>query len=176
MKTIAAATLTTILALGTVSGCSTAHHHASSDPDLPPHAHPAHPPLGDDGHGAAAGGPGEAASVDRRVPIEMNDAMRYVPATIEVGSGETIAFDVVNVGRLRHEFVLGSARDIAGHREAMRSMPGMTHDEPGSLSLGAGETGTLVRRFGEAGDVDIACLQPGHHEAGMKGSVKVRGS
>jgi Cu/Ag efflux protein CusF len=34
----------------------------------------------------------------------------------------------------------------------------------------------VVWQFTKAGKVDFACLQPGHYEAGMKGSVTVAGA
>ena len=47
------------------------------------------------------------------------------------------------------------------------SKPGAVH------SVAPGKIGEIVWRFTKAGNVDFACLQPGHYDAGMKGLVKV---
>lgn len=128
---------------------------------------------GEDHHEGLAGRPGMAADVTRTVEIDMSDAMDYTPASIEVNQGETIRFVVVNSGQLIHEFVLGSADEIMEHHEMMKRFPGMEHDEPNSVSLEAGGEGEVIWTFTNAGEVDFACLQPGHFEAGMKGKVRV---
>jgi len=56
----------------------------------------------------------------------------------------------------------------------MRKMPGMKHAEPNMITLNAGQTGGIVWQFDKAGEVDFACLIPGHMEAGMVGKVKVK--
>lgn len=128
---------------------------------------------GEDHHEGLAGRPGMAADVTRTVEIDMSDAMVYTPASIEVNQGETIRFVVANSGQLNHEFVLGSADEIMEHHELMKRFPGMEHDEPNSVSLEAGGEGEVIWTFTSAGEVDFACLQPGHFEAGMKGKVRV---
>ena len=149
------------LALLTLSACST-HGHGEG----------AHHGDGDH-HAGPAGRPGDPGSVGRTVRIGMTDAMDYDPASLTVRRGETVRFEVVNDGRLVHEFVLGTPEEILEHHELMRRFPGMEHDEPNSVSLAAGETGEVVWEFSEAGTVTFACLQPGHYEAGMRGEVTV---
>ena len=104
----------------------------------------------------------------------MTDAMRFVPAHAEVKRGETIRFVVRNSGKIRHEMVLGTARELAAHAALMRKFPGMEHADPNQATVEPGATGELVWRFTRAGTVQFACLQPGHFEAGMKGHVSVR--
>ena len=59
------------------------------------------------GHDTSIGEPGDAAQVDRTITVEM-DEMKYDPETIEVEPGETIRFEVVNVGSVVHEFNIGT--------------------------------------------------------------------
>ena len=129
------------------------------------------------GHGpdAGIGEPGEPARVSRTVEVTMNDAMRFVPERIRVRRGETVRFAVRNVGQLKHEFVLGTERELKAHYEQMKRFPGMEHEEPNMVSLPAGGQGEVVWRFTRAGTVHFACLQVGHYEAGMKGRVQVAG-
>jgi uncharacterized cupredoxin-like copper-binding protein len=54
----------------------------------------------------------------------------------------------------------------------MRAMLNMMdHD---AVTVEPRQTGDLVWRFSHAGILDFACLQPGHFEAGMKGTITVK--
>jgi uncharacterized cupredoxin-like copper-binding protein len=128
------------------------------------------------GHGhsmAAIGQPGVATKVSRTIQIDMSDAMRFTPDTVAVRKGETIRFVVKNSGQLKHEFNLGTEKDLKAHYELMKKFPEMEHDEPHIASVAPGQTGEVIWQFTTAGTVSFACLHPGHYEAGMKGAVKV---
>jgi uncharacterized cupredoxin-like copper-binding protein len=56
----------------------------------------------------------------------------------------------------------------------MQMMPDMQHSGPNMASLAPGERGQLIWKFTHAGVVTFACLQPGHLDAGMRGSVGVQ--
>lgn len=122
----------------------------------------------------AFGKPGDPAKVTRTVKVEMYDTMRYKPASINVKRGETIRFEVVNKGKIKHEFVLGQAKSLREHAETMRKFPDMEHADPNQVEVEPGKTGELVWQFTKPGKFDFACLIPGHFEAGMKGKVSVR--
>ena len=120
-----------------------------------------------------------AQTVTRSVNIHMDDTMRFMPDKVEVQAGETIRFVVHNGGAVLHEFVLGNDKDIAEHAEMMRQMSSMSADHAhghgggAALSVQPGSMGELVVTFAEPGTVQIACLVPGHYEAGMRGSIAV---
>lgn len=122
-------------------------------------------------HAAAFGKPGKRAKVARTIKVGMDDTMRFSPANIAVKRGETIKFVVKNSGKLKHEIVLGSVKDLKEHAELMRKFPAMEHADPNQVTVAPGKTGVLVWQFTKAGTVDFACLQPGHYEAGMAGKV-----
>ena len=103
----------------------------------------------------------------------MSDAMRFTPAAIQAKQGETIRFVVKNSGQLRHEFVLGTKKDLKAHYEVMKKIPRMEHSEDNMLTVAPGQSAELLWRFTQAGTVDFACLHPGHYDAGMKGRVAV---
>lgn len=131
---------------------------------------------GDHNHsseGSAIGLPGRAEEVTRTVAVDMTDNMRFNPASIQVKQGETIRFRVKNSGQLKHEFVLGTDKELKEHYQAMLKHPEMEHEEPNMVTLAEGKRGEVVWRFTKAGKVDFACLQPGHYDAGMKGQVNV---
>ena len=126
------------------------------------------------GHGESAiGEPGKAAKVTRTVKIDMSDAMRFTPSSIDAKQGETIRFVITNSGMVKHELVLGTEKDLQEHSEVMKKFPEMEHDDPNMVTLAPGNTGQVIWAFTKAGKIDFACLQPGHYDAGMKGAVAV---
>lgn len=129
---------------------------------------------GDERRDVAYGRPGDPAKASRTVAIDMSDAMRFTPALITARKGETIRFALSNSGKVRHEMVLGSSRELKEHAALMRKFPEMEHADPNRLSVDPGKTGALVWQFTRAGTFDFACLQPGHFEAGMRGKITVR--
>ena len=122
---------------------------------------------------AAIGQPGNAAQVSRTIKVDMSDNMRFTPASINVRQGETIRFVISNSGKLKHEMVFGNDADLKAHYAAMLKNPEMEHADDNQLTLAAGKRGDLIWTFSNAGQVNFACLQPGHYDAGMKGSVTV---
>ena len=129
------------------------------------------------GHGEAAiGTPGVAANVTRTVVVDMKDDMRFHSSVFSVKQGETIRFVAKNLGKVKHEMVLGTAKDLKDHYEVMKTNPEMEHDDPNMVTVAPGKSGEIIWQFTSAGKVDFACLQPGHFDAGMKGLVNVASS
>jgi uncharacterized cupredoxin-like copper-binding protein len=128
----------------------------------------------DGGHAQAAGKPGDPKKVSRTIQVVMSDDMKFTPSKINVKRGETIKFLVKNAGQIKHEMVIGSMTELKEHAEMMRKMPEMEHAGPNQVTLDPGKTGELVWQFAKAGTFDFACLQPGHFEAGMMGTVSVK--
>jgi uncharacterized cupredoxin-like copper-binding protein len=128
------------------------------------------------GHGAAGiiGQPGKAARVGRTITITMLDSMRYSPARVTVNKGETVRFIVKNAGNMKHELVLGTEKELQEHYEVMKKNPEMEHEDDNMVTVQPGETGEIIWHFTRAGTIGFACLLPGHYEAGMKGTVRVK--
>jgi uncharacterized cupredoxin-like copper-binding protein len=125
-------------------------------------------------HTANIGVPGKTADINRTIQVTMLDSMRFTPSSVVVKEGETIRFVVTNAGKLKHEFVLGTDKELAAHAQMMKKFPDMQHSDPNMITLAAGQTGEVVWRFSTPGKVTFACLQVGHYDAGMKGTVDVR--
>ena len=123
--------------------------------------------------GPSIGEPGLADKVSRTVTIDMQDNMRFVPATLRVNQGETVRLIVRNRGAVAHELVLGRIKELKAHAKAMQKFPAMEHGEPNMVSVAPGAQGELVWHFTHAVTLDFACLRPGHYEAGMKGQIAV---
>lgn len=124
-------------------------------------------------HASALGKPGDPAKVTRTIKVDMYDTMKFSPEKISVKKGETIKFIVKNDGKIKHEMVLGSIKELKEHAEMMRKMPEMEHADENMVSVDPRKTGEMVWQFTKAGTFDFACLQPGHFEAGMKGKITV---
>jgi uncharacterized cupredoxin-like copper-binding protein len=125
-------------------------------------------------HGTAAyGSSGKEGDVSRTIEITASDNMRHEPSSIIVKPGETIEFVVKNTGKMRHEFMLGDAKEQHEHAEMMRAHPDMVHDDPNAVTVEPGESKTLLWRFGKPGEVEGACHIPGHYEAGMVTHIQV---
>ena len=106
----------------------------------------------------------------------MGDTMRFSPSSVEVKRNETIRFVLKNEGKLKHEMVLGTIKELKEHAALMLKFPEMEHADPNQVSVETGKTGELLWQFTKAGTFDFACLRPGHYEAGMKGQVVVAGA
>lgn len=125
-------------------------------------------------HGAsAAGRPGDPAQASRTIKVTALDTMRFEPGKLVVGSGETVRIEVTNAGKVPHELTIGDRKAQLAHEQMMQNMPGMKHDDPGSVALAPGETRTLVWQFGEPGTVEVGCHVRGHYPAGMVSVVQV---
>jgi uncharacterized cupredoxin-like copper-binding protein len=160
MKQIAIATLLSFAVLG---GSAWAHGKES-------HGKPAGPVKKEQ---KAWGIAGDAKKVSRTVTLKMTDNMRFTPDRVEVKLGETIRFVIVNEGKMLHEMVIGTKKELDEHAALMLKFPGMEHDEPYMAHVDPGKKGEIVWTFNRAGEFDFACLIAGHYQAGMVGKILV---
>ena len=122
----------------------------------------------------------EAVDADRVIEVSMTE-LSFAPDALTVAAGETIQFVVTNVGQIEHEFRLSNEHRIEEHMasgHADHDGDGEESAEEGGhhgdtdivLLLEAGETGEVTVTFPEDSTLftEIACLIPGHYEAGMK--------
>lgn len=116
---------------------------------------------------------GDPKKATRTIRIDMSDKMRFIPDALKVKQGETVKFVVRNSGKVLHEMVLGTGKELREHAELMRRFPGMEHDETNMLHVRPGKSRSFTWQFTRAGEFRYACLIPGHFEAGMIGSISV---
>ena len=116
---------------------------------------------------------GNAKAGMRSITITMTDNMRFTPDRIDVRQGETVKIVLKNSGKMLHEFVLGTKKELEEHAALMLKFPTMEHDEPYMAHVPVGKTGQIIWTFNRAGDFDFACLIAGHYQAGMVGKVTV---
>ena len=118
---------------------------------------------------------GDSKDVKRTIEINMTDNMRFSPDRIEVKQGETVKFVVKNSGKVLHELVIGTKKELDEHAAMMLKFPNMEHDEPYMTHVKAGAKGEVIWNFNRPGEFDFACLIAGHYQAGMVGKIVVAG-
>ena len=116
----------------------------------------------------------EAKEAQRTITIRMSDDMRFAPKHLDVKLGQTLRLRAENKGKVMHEIVIGTPKELQEHAEMMRKHPNMEHDEPYMAHVDPGKKGTIVWTFNRAGSFEFACLIPGHFEAGMIGRITVQ--
>ncbi len=116
---------------------------------------------------------GDAKAVSRTITIGMRE-MRFTPDRITVKQGETIRFVLKNEGKLRHEMVIGTRKELDEHATLMLKFPSMEHDEPYMAHVPSGKSGGIVWTFNRPGSFEFACLIAGHYQAGMVGKIVVQ--
>jgi uncharacterized cupredoxin-like copper-binding protein len=135
--------------------------------------------AGGHGEAMAVGEPGKKANATQTIRVTMKETddgkMIFTPSTFKVRKGQTVVFAIKNAGELDHEFVLDQEDKIIEHKAAMEKFPEMEHDDPNAIRLAAGESGEIIWKFTNDGTFKIACLVPGHYDAGMHGDVTVAG-
>lgn len=130
------------------------------------------------GHGEmAVGEPGQKTKVTQTIRVSMKETddgrMVFTPDSFKVRKGQTIRFAVKNDGEVDHEFVLDQEDKVMEHKALMEKFPEMEHDDPNAIRLAPGESGEIVWKFTNDGVFKVACLVPGHYDAGMHGNVTV---
>ena len=117
---------------------------------------------------------GDPKKVSRTIEVGMDDTMHFTPGDIVLKRGETVRFLVRNDGKVMHEMVIGSMKELKEHADLMRKFPNMEHDEPYMAHVAPGKRDELVWQFTKAGEFHYACLIPGHLEAGMIAKIIVK--
>jgi uncharacterized cupredoxin-like copper-binding protein len=116
---------------------------------------------------------GDVKSVKRTITLTMGDNMRFTPDKLQIKQGETIRFVVKNQGKMLHEMVIGTKKELDAHAALMVKFPNMEHDEPYMAHVAAGKSQNLIWTFNRPGEFEFACLIAGHYQAGMVGKITV---
>lgn len=121
----------------------------------------------------AFGRPGDPKNATRTIKVGMNDKMHFTSGHVRVRQGETVKFVVRNQGKIMHEMVIGTMKELKEHAELMKKHPDMEHDEPYMAHVSPGKTEVIAWQFTKPGEFHYACLIPGHLEAGMIARITV---
>lgn len=168
--------LTTAIAFTLSAPAFAAGSHSGGHSETKTEAEHGHSEHAENHAAMMIGMPGDAAKVDRTIDVTMRETndgeMLFEPASLEIMQGETIRFNVTNIGEIEHEFVIDTMEGNVEHKVAMAKMA-MEHDDPNSVRLDEGASGEVVWTFTNAGKFEFACLIPGHYESGMHGPIEV---
>ena len=108
--------------------------------------------------------PGTAA-VPRIVQLTANDLLQFTPGVVQAVKGETITFQIHNIGQAVHEFMVGALADAFADKEGT----------PEVADIGPDQTGSITTTFDGDGPFAFACHAPGHFEHGMLGYIQLVG-
>ncbi len=141
------------------------------------------------------GSKGNLNEVSRIIKVKMYDNY-YEPSSFLIKAGETIKFEVENVGMLVHEFNIANKMMHMKHQPEMSKMAengillafsidkekmkkmakidkSMAHSHSNSVLLEPKQKGEIIWKFINAVNIEIACNVPGHYQAGMIAKVNI---
>ncbi len=133
---------------------------------------------------------GKQEDITRIIKVLMHDNY-FEPNSFKVQSGETIKFEVENVGELVHEFNIANQTMHKDHQSEMLKMvemeiiladsidkmsmmdKSMAHSHANSVLLEPKKSKDLIWKFENASNIEIACNVPGHYDVGMIAKVEI---
>ena len=141
------------------------------------------------------GSKGKEGDINRIIKVKMYDNY-YEPSSFQIKAGETIKFEVENVGELVHEFNIANKMMHMKHQPEMEKMveneilfadsidkdkmkkmakmdKSMGHSHSNSVLLAPKEKEDIIWKFDNAVNIEIACNVPGHYQVGMIAKVDI---
>jgi len=141
------------------------------------------------------GSKGKESDVTRVIKVAMYDNY-YEPSSFKIKAGETIKFEVENLGELVHEFNIANKMMHIKHQPEMQRMveneilladsidkvkmkkmakmdKAMGHSHSNSVLLEPKQKGNIIWKFDNAVNIEIACNVPGHYQVGMIAKVDI---
>ena len=138
---------------------------------------------------------GKESDVTRVIKVVMYDNY-YEPNSFKIKAGETIKFEVENLGELVHEFNIANKMMHIKHQPEMQRMveneilladsidkvkmkkmakmdKAMGHSHSNSVLLEPKQKGNIIWKFDNAVNIEIACNVPGHYQVGMIAKVDI---
>ena len=114
------------------------------------------------------GMPAKGAKPDKVVHVILDDEMSIkFKKAVEIEPNDVVQFVVMNVGKIDHEFTIGSANEQLEHREMMKNMGSHAHDSDNAVTVKPGKAKQILWHFHGSNQVEFACNITGHAEAGM---------
>lgn len=122
------------------------------------------------------GEPADPSEASRTIVIEAFD-IGFTPTSIEIAQGETVLFDIENVGEIAHDFTIGDIETQDAHELEMAeaaSDGAVTHSpDANAILVEAGRSKVIAWKFTVPGVLQFGCHIPGHYDAGMLGTITV---
>lgn len=131
------------------------------------HTTKGHSKMGIEGM-SEVGMPAKGAQPDKVIHVLLSDDMTIqFKKEVNIEPNDIVQFVVMNLGKIDHEFTIGSAKEQLEHREMMKTMTQHMHDSGSAITVKPGEAKQLLWHFHGDNKVEFACNIPGHAEAGM---------
>ena len=133
------------------------------------------------------GKPGKIENVTRIINIKLYDNY-FEPKNIQVKKGETILFNIENLGELVHEYSIATKKMHIKHQPEMLELFNkniltatkidkekikFVHSHKNSVLLEPQEEKKIIWKFDTTINLQAACNVPGHYEAGMVGDINL---
>lgn len=99
----------------------------------------------------------------RVITMEATGSLTFVPSSVTLVAGEVVRFEVTNSAGFPHDFYIGAPADVESRN--VTALQGIADWPSGTM--------TLDFTVPTSGELEFACLVPGHLEAGMKGTVTI---
>ena len=138
---------------------------------------------------------GKESDINRVIKVKMYDNY-YEPNSFQIKAGETIKFEVENLGELVHEFNIANKMMHMKHQPEMEKMveneilladsidkekmkkmakmdKSMGHSHSNSVLLEPKQKGDIIWKFDNAVNIEVACNVPGHYQVGMIAKVDI---
>ena len=138
---------------------------------------------------------GKESDINRVIKVKMYDNY-YEPNSFQIKAGETIKFEVENLGELVHEFNIANKMMHIKHQPEMEKMveneilladsidkekmkkmakmdKAMAHSHSNSVLLEPKQKGNIIWKFDNAINIEIACNVPGQYQVGMIAKVDI---
>ena len=117
---------------------------------------------------SAVGMPAVGTKPDKVVHVLLSDDMTIkFKQEGKIEPNDVVQFVVMNIGKLEHEFAIGSEAEQLKHREMMKGMAHHAHDSGSVVTVQPGKARQLLWHFHGENKVEFACNIPGHAEGGM---------
>ena len=110
-----------------------------------------------------------------KVPIELGE-MFFKPKNISVEAGKPYVLELVNTGKVKHEFTAAEFFRSAASRKVESDSSEVKVPFFTEIEVLAGKSAELFVIPVIPGAFEMLCLIPGHREAGMEGTITVTGS
>ena len=115
---------------------------------------------GGDGRSHSHGAPAPVTTqAIKEVRIEVDDTMRFSPAIWEAEAGVPIRIILINKGKVDHELVIGTEKEIVAHAKEMASPGSKGHHHTNEISAKPGQQAELAWAFKKPGQYAMACFE-----------------
>ncbi len=121
------------------------------------------PSAGPSSTPAASITPGTSSN-PRVIAINATASLTFDPNSVVLVPGEVVRFQITNTASFTHNFYIGTASDLEARN--LFALQGVADYTTG--------TETLDYTVPASGQLEFACLIPGHLEAGMRGTVTLQ--